>query len=411
MNMAQNQSPSLAVSLFRFGILVLLLAVFFFIYTQYDRFYVAREKTETKELEIRNTKNQSEPQKNTPPRPIQITLSTTFFGDVFWGRYVDDWSMASELKYAYPFSGLNSFEKTQYDAWIADLECPITSTYLDSKTQDSTLSFSCKEEYTVEAAKWFTAFTLANNHTNNMEKVNGLQQTRTALDTHGIQYFGHFDSTQNTDTCEVVSLPAKIVYQESTELGALPVALCGLHNVFKLPTEQDIAVIGEYAKYFPTIVMPHQGSEYTYSADGLQQAYSRRYIDLGADAVIGGHVHSVQNTESYKKKLIVYSMGNFIFDQQFSPQVREGVAPNIVFTFPYTENLAKYAELGASCKQFKDACLAKAKKQLLTKPDFTMQYDFIPTDNSGKLAKKGTPELKTKLKKIMNWDETLKGLK
>ena len=39
------------------------------------------------------------------PQPDRITLNTMFFGDVYFGRYIDDWSQASDLKYAYPFSG------------------------------------------------------------------------------------------------------------------------------------------------------------------------------------------------------------------------------------------------------------------------------------------------------------------
>jgi hypothetical protein len=40
-------------------------------------------------------------------------------------------------------------------------------------------------EYTPEAAKWFDAFTLANNHTDNMEEVDGLDQTRQNLQKKG----------------------------------------------------------------------------------------------------------------------------------------------------------------------------------------------------------------------------------
>ncbi|MFM5962482.1 MAG: hypothetical protein ACKOQ2_35940 [Dolichospermum sp.] len=43
--------------------------------------------------------------------PTSLNLKTMFFGDVFWGRYIDDWSKASPLKYSYPFSGLSSLER------------------------------------------------------------------------------------------------------------------------------------------------------------------------------------------------------------------------------------------------------------------------------------------------------------
>jgi len=34
----------------------------------------------------------------------------------------------------------------------------------------------------------------------------------------------------------------------------------------------------------------------------------------------------VQNIEKYQGKLIFYSLGNFIFDQYFSPETQEGLA-------------------------------------------------------------------------------------
>ncbi|MFM5962481.1 MAG: CapA family protein, partial [Dolichospermum sp.] len=215
------------------------------------------------------------------------------------------------------------FRKRKYDAWIGGIECPITTTYRNSATQDSDLKFSCPVEYTPEAAKWFDAFTIANNHTDNMEEVDGLEQTRQNLSKNGIQYFGHFDNAIKSDICEVVSFPIKYNYlaqtwtkvsvkdsTQASDVFYIPLAMCGFHNVFKLPTDDELAIVSQYSKYFPTIVMPHQGKEYSVIADQLQQIYAKNYIDLGADAVIGNHVHTVQNTGVYKQKLIVYSLGN-----------------------------------------------------------------------------------------------------
>src|SRR5262249_3347028 len=44
---------------------------------------------------------------------------------------------------------------------------------------------------------------------------------------------------------------------------------------------------------------------------------ARAAIDAGADIVIGHHPHVLQGLEWYKGKLIAYSMGNFVFDQDF----------------------------------------------------------------------------------------------
>lgn len=68
--------------------------------------------------------------------------------------------------------------------------------------------------------------------------------------------------------------------------------------------------------YRADIVIPfmHWGQEHESRANTRQRALARRMIDAGADAVVGTHPHVVQDVEVYRDKLIVYSLGNFIFD-------------------------------------------------------------------------------------------------
>jgi Bacterial capsule synthesis protein PGA_cap len=351
--------------------------------------------------------------KKQQPKPIQLRLNSMFFGDVFWGRYIDDWSKKSELKTAYPFSGLSTLDRNKYDAWIADLECPVTDMYLDSATQDNLLKFSCPAEYAPEAAKWFDAFTLANNHVDNMQEIDGLNKTRQYLEKNGIQYFGHYDNSVKEDLCEVVSLKARPVFEtevETDEEYFVPLALCGYHNVFQLPKDDELEVISQHAKYFPTIVMPHQGQEYKTVHDQLQQSVYRRMIDLGADAVIGNHPHTVQDSEAYKGKLIIYSLGNFIFDQQSGPLVRTGVGANLDFNFKFDVDLEKWQTVAKNCQAYKDECLSQAKSQDLAKPKWSIKYDVVATDNANKLAKKAEPEIQSQIRARLNWDKTLAGL-
>jgi poly-gamma-glutamate synthesis protein (capsule biosynthesis protein) len=49
-------------------------------------------------------------------------------------------------------------------------------------------------------------------------------------------------------------------------------------------------------------------------ANARQRKLARLMIDAGADAVIGGHPHQLQDTEQYKGKPIIYSLGNFVFE-------------------------------------------------------------------------------------------------
>jgi poly-gamma-glutamate synthesis protein (capsule biosynthesis protein) len=64
------------------------------------------------------------------------------------------------------------------------------------------------------------------------------------------------------------------------------------------------------------VVIPfmHWGVEDEPLATTRQQSLAKRMIDAGADAVVGSHPHVTQNTEFYKGRPIVYSLGNFVFD-------------------------------------------------------------------------------------------------
>lgn len=48
--------------------------------------------------------------------------------------------------------------------------------------------------------------------------------------------------------------------------------------------------------------------------------------------VVGGHPHWVQGTESVGDALIVYSLGNFVFDMDFSRETQEGAVLELTFS-------------------------------------------------------------------------------
>jgi poly-gamma-glutamate synthesis protein (capsule biosynthesis protein) len=375
--------------------LLALLTLGYFIYTETDVFdeltgsgeEFAEEKEDTLSTEDMEIDLEPDP----PPEPEYLTVDMTFFGDLFVGRRIHNWSQASELKYKYPFSGLDTFNKGEYDNWIANLECPVTKYDLTDHQQEVLLKFNCKPEYLPEASEWFEVFSLANNHTMNMNEYDGLNLTRQNLENNSIQYFGHYDNAVKKDLCEVVSLNGVLHYDEENTENAevsVPVALCGYHGVFKLPLEEEIAVIEKYAKHLPVFVMPHQGAEYVKTSDQYKRSTFRSMIDYGADAVVGGHPHTVQEAENYKDKLIVYSLGNFIFDQQGNDLLTQGIALETKMTLDYNEDLRKLLEL--DCTEFKDKCVSEITARGINKPTYTLEYDIIPTNNSNKLAKKGS---------------------
>lgn len=69
-----------------------------------------------------------------------------------------------------------------------------------------------------------------------------------------------------------------------------------------------------------TVIMPQMGVEYQIEPTDEQKKLYHKMIDWGADIIFGGHPHVVEPAETVEKdgdkKLIIYSMGNFISNQR-----------------------------------------------------------------------------------------------
>jgi poly-gamma-glutamate synthesis protein (capsule biosynthesis protein) len=74
------------------------------------------------------------------------------------------------------------------------------------------------------------------------------------------------------------------------------------------------------------VVCMHAGEEYTGKPGPAQIQFAHAAIDAGVNLVVGSHPHWLQPFERYKRGLIFYSLGNFIFDLDSSPATREGAA-------------------------------------------------------------------------------------
>ncbi|MBP7865161.1 MAG: CapA family protein [Acidobacteria bacterium] len=72
------------------------------------------------------------------------------------------------------------------------------------------------------------------------------------------------------------------------------------------------------------VVSFHWGPEGSAVPDSRQREWARRVVDAGADLVIGHHPHVLQPIEHYRGALILYSLGNFLFDNR-RPDQRETV--------------------------------------------------------------------------------------
>jgi poly-gamma-glutamate synthesis protein (capsule biosynthesis protein) len=66
----------------------------------------------------------------------------------------------------------------------------------------------------------------------------------------------------------------------------------------------------------------HWGIEDSFKITPEQVEFAHKLIDDGADIILGHHPHQFQGMEIYKGKPVIYSMGNFLFDQN-DPENKE----------------------------------------------------------------------------------------
>ncbi|MDP7591112.1 MAG: CapA family protein [Litorilituus sp.] len=78
------------------------------------------------------------------------------------------------------------------------------------------------------------------------------------------------------------------------------------------------SVTKQVTKDYVTIVQYHGSQEYANNPTGVTEQRLKSALDAGASLAIAHHPHVAQGIELYNNKLIAYSMGNFIFDQNFS---------------------------------------------------------------------------------------------
>ena len=79
------------------------------------------------------------------------------------------------------------------------------------------------------------------------------------------------------------------------------------------------------------VVLPHWGAQYTHVPEPVQSSVGRALVDAGADLVAGGHPHWVQPTERHRGAVIAHSLGNFVFDMDFSEPAMEGMTLTATF--------------------------------------------------------------------------------
>lgn len=172
----------------------------------------------------------------------------------------------------------------------------------------------------------FDIVSFANNHVGDWSDV-------AFLDTLGRLKEANLLFTGAGETYDEAKTPVII------EKGGVKIAFLGLSDVgpdwmkatadkpgILLASDPNLGEIVKNAKASADylVVSVHWGDEYK-PHNARQEFLAHNLIDAGADIVAGHHPHVAQDVEAYGKGLIIYSLGNFVFDQYFSEETMQGM--------------------------------------------------------------------------------------
>lgn len=214
------------------------------------------------------------------------------------------------------------------DILFGNLEGPISS---QGQKVGSIYSFRM-DPRVAEGLKYagFDVLSLANNHTLDYQRI-ALEDTMKILKESGIDYVGAgFDRGEAFSVKFREIKGVKIGFLAYTDLGSSSWQagedISGMSWIGRQDIEEIEEDVREAKKKVDILIVSlHSGWEYATEPTFFQKEFSQSCIGAGADLVLGHHSHVIQRIEEYGDGWIVYSLGNFIFDQGFSEETMEGL--------------------------------------------------------------------------------------
>jgi len=263
------------------------------------------------------------PKSSEPPTPTQISVGLV--GDLGLGRFIT-YTARRKNDFSYPFSAISAW-LTQNDFNLANLESPIVHNC--PSVSGNTFKFCGDPNFIPSLVQNKFIVNLANNHILNYGQ-SGLDQTKKYLDDGAIKYF--YSHTPSTEFLKYS--------QNGIDFGFIGFDLSGGHTY----DIQSIAnLISQYDSQVDWLIVSlHWGAEYLDKPEDWRVDLAHRLIDTGADIIYGHHPHIYQEYETYKSKPIFYSLGNFIFDQNWSVQTSESNIIRLTLDKKSIKNIQKF---------------------------------------------------------------------
>ncbi len=203
------------------------------------------------------------------------------------------------------------------DLTIGNLETPLSNRGTPVRGKPANLIFNGDPRGILSlTASGVDIVGLANNHAMDHGTI-ALKDTLATLDRAGIGHAGAGVNAKAAWAPAIVTIKGrKIAYLAFTQI--LPAYFtpsstrAGVASGYSV-TKMTAAVRAAHKVADLVIVSVHWGTEQSYTANARQRHDARALIDAGADAVLSHHPHVMQGIDTYKGKLIAYSLGNFLF--------------------------------------------------------------------------------------------------
>ena len=162
---------------------------------------------------------------------------------------------------------------------------------------------------------------LANNHACDYGSQS-LLDTMETLKGAGIEYIGAGENLKEAMTPVYMELDGKTVAfvaatraEKNIKTPQATETEPGVLRCYE--TELFVETIKEAKKNADFVLAyVHWGTEYSYELEEEQLTSGKEYLDAGADVIIGAHSHCLQGMEYYDGKPIIYSLGNYWFNEK-----------------------------------------------------------------------------------------------
>ena len=254
-----------------------------------------------------------------------------FGGDIMLGREVD--AMMQQGGDDYPFAAISDTLHGA-DLAVANLESPLTTQPTPVRPDGQWINLKGRPAAAGAMARaGLGLLTVANNHALDYGSA-GLADTLAALDSAGIRHIGNSDQPTivTIKGLRLAFLGYDCVAPAQPPAGtALAAIVCSGPQLAATKQTLHDAIGKARAQADAVIVFMHWGTEYAITPSDYQRDLAQSMADDGATLIVGAHPHAAQGMARLGNTLVVYSLGNFIFDQRIPATAQTGMLLDVSF--------------------------------------------------------------------------------